>query len=327
MNLQSEGWLVLQGFLQHNPRKALPQKKRIGLPSVTVMACSIASTANTQNHCHCLICSAQNLPVLLTLPVASTATMADGLFGAADESAAPQAKEERRTKLYPYDSVAALMLEPFGESAVDTMSLAQVWSGTVKGSKRAAYHSHLAASQEKDAWHVGAGISLTAAALLASIKNLKSSDMKKIIVPTLYDKVMQEAKTLEPTLEALNFGKGSATAAPSSSFRDAKRMKTTATTSVTGTSGASIDPEQAAKNFRAWLAQEKSPLRSMLFILAGNNAFYTGHVAELVARAAVACKPMTEEDFVGAVKARMQKPAETPAAGAASSDATGLFDA
>ena len=254
--------------------------------------------------------------------------MADGLFGAADDAATPQSKEERRTKLYPYDSVAALMLEPFGESAVDTMSLAQVWSGTMKGSKRAAHHSHLAASQESDPWHVGAGISLTAAALLASIKNLKSSDMQKIIVPTLYEKVMQEVKALEPTLEALNFGKGSATATASSSFRDAKRMKMTASTPVTGASRASIDPEQAAKTFRAWLAQEKSALRSVLFILSGNNTFYTGHVAELVARAAVACKPMSEDHFVAAVKARTQKPAEkTQSAGAASSDATGLFDA
>ena len=51
--------------------------------------------------------------------------MADGLFTAADDAVAPKPKEERRTKLYPYDSVAALMLEPFGESAVDSMSLEQ----------------------------------------------------------------------------------------------------------------------------------------------------------------------------------------------------------
>ena len=254
--------------------------------------------------------------------------MADGLFTAADDAVAPKPKEERRTKLYPYDSVAALMLEPFGESAVDSMSLEQVWSGTVKGNKRAAYHSHLAASQETDGWHVGAGVSLTAAALLAAIKNLKGGDMQKIIIPSLYEKVMQEVKQLEPILEALNFGKGSATATPSSSFRDAKRMKLTASTPVTGVSTGAIDPEEAAKKFRQWLIKDKSALRSMLFILAGNNSYYTGHVAELVARAAVSCKPMSEEHFVAAVKARMQKPSEKPqSGGAASSDATGLFDA
>ena len=252
--------------------------------------------------------------------------MSGGLF--ADADAAPkESKEERRTKLYPYDSVAALMLEPYGESALDTMSLAQVWSGTVKGNKRCAYHSHLAASQQADPWHVGAGVSLTAAAMLAAIKNFKSSDMQKIIVPTLYQKVMDEIKTLEPVLQALNFGRGSATATASSSFRDAKRLKTTASTPVTGASGA-MNPDQAAKAFRAWLATEKSPLRSMLFILSANNTFYTGHTAELVARAAVVCKPMSEDDFVAAVRARCQQPADKPdVPGAASSDATGLFDA
>ena len=152
--------------------------------------------------------------------------------------------------------------------------------------------------------------------------------MQKIIIPSLYEKVMQEVKQLEPILEALNFGKGSATATPSSSFRDAKRMKLTASTPVTGVSTGAIDPEEAAKKFRQWLIKDKSALRSMLFILAGNNSYYTGHVAELVARAAVSCKPMSEEHFVAAVKARMQKPSEKPqSGGAASSDATGLFDA
>ena len=240
--------------------------------------------------------------------------MADGLFAAGDDTAVPKTKEDRCAKLYPYDSVAALMLEPFGESAVDSMSLEQVWPGMVKGNKRAAYHSHLAASQETDGWHVGAGVSLTAAALLAAIKNLKEGDTQKLIMPSLYEKVMQEVKQLEPILEALNFGKGSATATPTSSFRDAKRMKLTASTPVTGASTSAIDPESA--------------LRSMLFILSGNNSYCAGHVAELVACAAVSCKPMSEERFVAAVKARMQKPAEKPqSGGAASSDAASLFDA
>ena len=83
------------------------------------------------------------------------------------EKAAPEqeAEEEsqhvvaakRRTKLFPYDSVAAQLLEPHGTSSVDKMSLAELWASTAKGNKRAMYHSHLAADQEEDAWHVGAG--------------------------------------------------------------------------------------------------------------------------------------------------------------------------
>ena len=42
--------------------------------------------------------------------------MSDALFGAdAMPAEAPQ-QEERRTKLYGYDAVAAQMLEPYGES-------------------------------------------------------------------------------------------------------------------------------------------------------------------------------------------------------------------
>ena len=41
-----------------------------------------------------------------------------------------------------------------------------------------------------------------------------------------------------------------------------------------------MDPLKAASEFRAWLLKEKSAFRSFLFILAGNNTYYTGHTAE-----------------------------------------------
>eukprot|EP00439_Symbiodinium_sp_Y106_P043254 s1293_g5.t1 len=99
-------------------------------------------------------------------------------------------KQERRVKLYSYDSVAAQMLEPFGECALDGMTLEQIWKGTAKGNKRFAYHSHLAAPQDSDPWHAGAGISMTAAALLASVRNFRTEDMKNLILPKLYQKAV-----------------------------------------------------------------------------------------------------------------------------------------
>ena len=86
-----------------------------------------------------------------------------------------------------------------------------------------------------------------------------------------------------------------------------------------------MDPLKAASEFRAWLLKEKSAFRSFLFILAGNNTYYTGHTAELVARAAVKCKPMSEQDFLQAVTARMRKPETQDSSKAC--DGTGLFDA
>ncbi|CAE7485922.1 unnamed protein product [Symbiodinium sp. CCMP2592] len=251
--------------------------------------------------------------------------MSGGLFGEAAAPAAPK-EEERRTKLYGYDSVASQMLEPYGEGALDTLSLEQIWQGTVKGNKRTAYHSHLAADQSSDGWHVGAGISMTSAALLAAIKNFKGEDMKNLIRPDLYEKVLEEVTMLEPVLLALNFGRGSAATRDTGSFREAKKAKLTVSGNVTENSG-NMDPLKAAGDFRTWLVKERSPFRSLLFILSGNNSYYSGHTAELVARAAVKVKPMTEQDFIEAVKARMTKPDQTQGSKAASSDGTGLFNA
>ena len=116
---------------------------------------------------------------------------------------------ERRVKLFSWDSVAAQLLVPFGESTLDTPSLQQLWKATSEGNKKAAYHSHLCADKVADPWHVGAGVSTTAAALQAAIKNLETQDMQRLVRPELYDKIMAEASELKPILEMLNIGKGS----------------------------------------------------------------------------------------------------------------------
>ena len=100
---------------------------------------------------------------------------------------------------------------------------------------------------------------------------------------------------------------------------------TTAGGNVIDPSANPMDPLKAASEFRAWLLKEKSAFRSFLFILAGNNTYYTGHTAELVARAAVKCKPMSEQDFLQAVTARVRKPETRETSKAC--DGTGLFDA
>ena len=255
--------------------------------------------------------------------------MSAGLWDA--QAAAPaqeeeEKKQERRTKLFGYDSVAVQMLEPYGEGALDGMTLREIWKGTVKGNKKCAYHSHLAADQAADPWRVGAGISMTAQALLAAVHNFRSDDMRNLLRPELYTKVKEEVDVLEPVLTAINFGKGSAGQKDAGSFREAKRAKLTASGSVESVLPAK-NPTIAAVELRAWLLKEKSPFRSLLFVLSGKNSYYSGHVAELVARAAVQYKPMSEQDFIQAVAARMRKPEEKEGGNAAASDGTGLFDA
>ena len=113
--------------------------------------------------------------------------MSGGLFGdafvgqpaaAVTEKTEKTEKVERRVKLFPYDHVASQLFEPFQESVLDTLSVAEVWAGAAKGNRKAAYHSHLCADLQTDAWHVGAGVSQTAEILLAAIKNWKKDDMQ-----------------------------------------------------------------------------------------------------------------------------------------------------
>ena len=89
------------------------------------------------------------------------------------EPVAAEQPSNRRTKLFPWDSVASKLFEPHRESALDKLSLQDVWTAASKGNKKAMYHSHLCADLASDTWHVGAGISLTAASLLAAINNFR----------------------------------------------------------------------------------------------------------------------------------------------------------
>ena len=261
--------------------------------------------------------------------------MSSGLFDAepsatAATDAAPGRKEERRNKLYPWDYVAAQLLEPYGESCIDSLGLDKLWEAAARGNKKCEYHTHLAADLEKDAWHAGAGISITAATLATACAQFRTEDMKKIIKDELYERVLKEIQEMEPVFKALNLGKGSQGGhRDTGSFRAAKKMKAADGGSIVFdlTAESSIDTVEAARRMHRWLSKEKSPLRSMLFILSGKNTYYTGHVAEKVARAAIVYKPFTEEQFVTAMRARMQRPSEASTSKAsAGNDTSGLFD-
>lgn len=250
------------------------------------------------------------------------ATMAEGLFGAGLQAESAKA-EARRVKLFPWDSVAAQLLEPYGESAFDNLTLDKLWTAASRGNRKAAYHSHLCASQVDDAWHVGAGISQTASSLLAAIKNFKSAEMQQLIKPELYTKVEEEIATLEPALKMLNLGRGSQTQQDTGSFRDTKKRKVGEAPAEMPTAS---DMAKAAQALHAWLKKERSPFRSLLFILSGSNSYYTAHVAETVARAAVEKKPMTADHFQEAMIARMGTAPAASSPAAAASSTSGLFE-
>ena len=167
-------------------------------------------------------------------------------------------------------------------------------------------------------------MSTTAAALQAAVKNLESEDMKRLIRPELYEKIMTEANELKPVLEMLNIGKGSQKQeASGSTMRQAKRAKVGGSTVHAYTEAEVLE---ATKKFHAWLSQDKSALRGALFVLSGNNSYYTGHVAEVVARACIQHKPLSAADMVTCMRARLTKPAESEGSKKPGTDSTGLFD-
>jgi len=232
---------------------------------------------------------------------------------------------QRRIKLFPYDSVAAQLLEPHGASPVDQMTLADLWASTSKGNKRAMYHSHLCADHTHDKWHVGAGISQTAASLQLAFTAIQGDSMKQLLRPELHERVMTEITALEPHVQMLNLGKGSQTQPDTGSFRAAKRSRGTESAEVAKTP-TEEELRAAAKALHAWLSKPKSPLRHLLDILSASNVFYTGHVAEMVARAAIEFKPMSADQFAEAIAARARVPSRAAQREAATSSNTGLFE-
>ena len=228
---------------------------------------------------------------------------AQGLFGSGAAPDAASAPDGRRTKLFGYDSVAAQLLEPYGTSALGGMTLPDLWKATQQGNRKAAYHSHLCADGSNDAWHFGAGISMTAAALLHALDGLAQDNLKRLLKEDLYSTAMGEAAALRPDLEILNFGKGVPGQGPvQQSFRSAKKRRTEPAASVPGRSEA--DVKKAAERLHEWLAKPSSPLRGILCILSADNVFYTGYAAEKVARACVLHKPASKEDFVAGALSR-----------------------
>ena len=249
---------------------------------------------------------------------------AAGLFGAAPGSptmtAGSVAPQGRREKLYWYDSVASQMLNPYGESAFTEQTNEAVWRAAAQGSKRVAFHTELAAA---DPWRQGVGISRSAEALLAAIRTLETDNIKKLLKEEHLTAALEEAAGLKPMLERLNQGKGSQGEAKQPTLAQLKKRRLEAESDHMPVSKA--DMEAAAQAVHKWFQKERSPLRAILAILAGNGTFFAGHVADKICRAAIQHKPLNEAAWAAAAVARSssQKPTSERAT---ASDTRGLFD-
>ena len=236
-----------------------------------------------------------------------------GLFAdvAQDTTPTDTSTEKKRNKLYPYDSVASQLFDPWGRSAITRATLPDLWKAAIAGTKKVEYHSHFAADQASDAWHVGAAISQTAQVMLAAIEEFKKGDVHQLIKPDMYKKVLAEMDSLTPALNTLNFGKGSQTLNSAVSMSTLKKRKNETEQPQSSKPPTDEEVQAAAKKMYQWLTSQNSALRAMLMILAGQGTYYSAHAAEKVARACITQKPATAEDFQAAALTRSKsaKPA------------------
>ena len=247
-----------------------------------------------------------------------------GLFEPAP-SAAPtspagaptSAAAERRSKLYNYDAAAVQALNPYGKSQFSEAPLEQVWAMVTKGNKKVAFHSELCSH---DDWRVGVGLSRTAETLLEGIAALQEDNIGKLLKPEILKQALDEADTLKPHLEALNFGKGSEK--QSTQFGTLSQMKKRKLETAAMPPGQDAVKE-AADTLRAWFQKDASPLRAIFTILAGAGSFWAAHVAERVGRAAILHKPLEGPQIRAAALARRKEPVAATAS-TPNDDARGL---
>jgi len=245
----------------------------------------------------------------------------DSNFGGAS-AAGPDAKKQRvdpnarRVKLFPWDTVASQMFNPYGKSNISDISTGKLWKAASDGNKAVMFHTELAASTD---YRVGIGFSRSAEAVVAAIEQLKDPNVTKLLNPAALQAAMAEADELLPHLKVLNVGKGSEGGNTQSGFSSLRKRPHASQQGPT-----QEQTTTAAKAFYAWLRKEKTPLRAILSILSGDGAFYAGYAAEKTARSFVDHKPADEHAIVKACLARAHTaPEEEPVT--KRDDTQGLF--
>ena len=255
---------------------------------------------------------------------------ADGLFapdaaanGAEAGGAPAGGAKERRIKLCDWDTVAAQVLNPYGPSQAEAMSLKALWANTrKKGNKAVEFHSELAADADHGgALRVGIGLSRLAESVLAGIAKLEDPNIAKLLKEEHLQKAKDEAAPLKAHLEMLHAGKGGAKDDGKHGFAQArKKARVEAGAGIARDEGS---VKASAKAIHEWLAKPQSPLRSIFHILSCGGTFYAANIAEKVGRAWITQKPANVEEAQEAAWARCSQAA--PEDGPAPADHSGLF--
>ena len=226
----------------------------------------------------------------------------------------------KRTMLWDQDHVALHMLEPFDKSTFGDISDSDLYTLTKEGGTFCKYHSNLCAEGEGSLDRLGIGASQTAQCLAVVIEQLDDKNLAQLLKPELLKLAKDEAQTLKPFVDVLNFGKVGTWSKAPKGFAGFKRQRTEG-----GGPPKNADVVAgAAEKLYDFLTKEQSPLRGILEILSGNGVFWSGHVATKVAKVTLQQKPMSKPEFVAALVHRSKKGATASTAGS-SSDVSGLI--
>ena len=253
-------------------------------------------------------------------------TLFDEVSGDRKRKGSSEAPTERRTKLRSYDATAAQLLNPYGASCAQHMSIKEIWTAVAEGSYKAMFHSELAATETTGgAYRVGVGLSRVAESLLCAITQLQSEVYQKVLLPDLLKAALSEGKNLEPHLKVLNAGKGGK--AEETTALGFNKARAAHSREKMAPQHSQEQVKQAAVFVHKWLLVKKSPLRSLISVLSGHGAFYAAQMNDKVARGWVEHKPATRQDAEEAAEARRAKDASGVAGtGGGDSDAMAFFN-
>jgi len=205
---------------------------------------------------------------------------------------------EKRKMLRRYDHLASQALNPFGVSELEKASLAQIWGLIKQGNKGTDYFAEWA---DADKYRKGIAVSRLAQVLTTAIQILEDTKFRTLLEKTIYDKAMEEAKSMKPYLELLNCGKASQTA----------RKITMSSLGQTETAAKSEnDVREAAKRIYNWLEEKNSTLRGLLSFLSQGGVFYAASCAEKGARSYIKHGGDSIKTFEDSAIARLCRPAE-----------------
>ena len=209
---------------------------------------------------------------------------AEGLFGASQidlgdgmrgvKRAIPPDSAERRKTLSRSDYIAVQGPRPHNPTAIDEMSLSDLWKVISSGNDWTSYFSYLA---DPDRRKQGVAISQFAQVMKHAIDHLKRPRLKNMIKDDVYERIISKANIIYPHFEVLDGG---------SDYWQQRGRTVHLSSGINRRPPKDVDAVTAsAKAIHTWLMEPQCPLRAWMAISSGNGIVYVAQCDEKSHRA------------------------------------------